>query len=238
MLTWMLRLTNHLCALDQTLGRPIRGVSLIFARKFTLPLVLRPVTTEDCLRAPREWMTDEIDIPTSTPAVDMDPALTARLMALVATIESMGVSMSVIAITLSGLLQMILCVDHPAMVDLSVRMAGLWIALPACVDLMIHSMDAMLLHAENSCLTTMTALLMVLGVGTHLDRTRMLADRIPPALNHLLGQLTCPTAPRDPFPWMTAELPISPSLPVTTNSPGAPELTDMEMRKTLVQVLT
>lgn len=54
MLTWMLRLNNHPCALDQTLALPIRAVSLIFARKFTLPLVLHPDTTEGCLHVRRE----------------------------------------------------------------------------------------------------------------------------------------------------------------------------------------
>jgi hypothetical protein len=158
-------------------------------------------------------------------------------MALVQT--AMGVSMNVIATTLSDLLQMISCVALPAMVGRLVRMAGPWIARPACVvDPTIHSMDAMPLDVESFYLTTMTALSMVLGAETHPDRTRMLADRIPPALSHLPDQLTCPTAPKDPFRLMTAEAPIFPRLPVMTTFLGGPELIDMEMRKTLVQVLT
>lgn len=82
-------MNSPLCDLDQILVPRLHPVSLIspkdpiFANKFILPFVPRHDTAmEDCLPAPRDWMTDERDILTLDPAVVMAQIITAPLMVL------------------------------------------------------------------------------------------------------------------------------------------------------------
>jgi hypothetical protein len=98
---------NPVCDLDQLHVPPLRPGSLIFPKdlifvnKFIPPFVPRRDTVmEDSLRALKDWMIDERDIPTLDPAVVMVALIiTAPLMVLLAMFEdvSMSISTNVIA---------------------------------------------------------------------------------------------------------------------------------------------
>lgn len=113
---------------------------------------------EDCLNGLKGWMIDGRGNPTSVLVVGMEAALTmaarSRARQTMSVADSMNVLANVIATSPCDLQLMISCVVPLVMLAEAERMAGLWIARGACVDLvpdlalgpMTPSRDVMVPH--------------------------------------------------------------------------------------------